>query len=82
MFSLMILRWSRCMVANNIVGPVYAIDSYSGKVGKSGNIHRVAPDGTRTNYVGATRGDGTKRGAGQFNMCVGNTKGGSSGGVL
>jgi hypothetical protein len=50
------------------MGPIYSIDSYSGKVGKSGNINRVAPDGTRTNNVGSTRGDGTKKGAGQFNM--------------
>lgn len=54
--------------ANSISGPIYAVDSYSGKVGSSGRIHRVDPYGVKTNNVGWTIGDGRRRGAGQFNM--------------
>ena len=54
--------------ASSIQGPIYAIDSYSGKSGKSGRIHPVSPDGARTNNVGLTRGDGKKKNAGQFNL--------------
>jgi len=56
--------------ANNIGIPIYSIDSYSGKVGTSGRIHRVSPDRTHTNNLGFTIGNSTKNGAGQFNIGI------------
>ena len=38
--------------------PVYAIDAYNTRVGKSADIHRVTPNGTQTNFVGKTIGNG------------------------
>ncbi|MBN8787950.1 MAG: RHS repeat-associated core domain-containing protein, partial [Terrimonas sp.] len=38
--------------------PIYAIDAYNTRVGKSADIHRVTPDGTQTNFVGKTVGNG------------------------
>ena len=39
---------------------IYAVDSYSGKkAGGVGDIHRVTPNGTQTNFIGKTIGSGT-----------------------
>jgi RHS repeat-associated protein len=42
--------------AKTLGGPVYAVNARGGKVGSSGNIHRVTPDGTKTDNIGETIG--------------------------
>ncbi|MDR2270612.1 MAG: RHS repeat-associated core domain-containing protein [Sphingobacterium sp.] len=48
--------------------PIYGVDAMSGKVGSSGGIHRVTPDGKITNNIGKTIGNGTAKGAGALNI--------------
>lgn len=48
--------------------PIYGVDAMSGKVGSSGGIHLVTPDGKITNNIGKTIGNGTAKGAGALNI--------------
>jgi RHS repeat-associated protein len=42
--------------ANKLGAPVYAVNARGGKPGSPGNIHRVMPDGTKTDAIGETIG--------------------------
>ena len=42
--------------AKGLGAPVYAINAMGGRLGSSGNIHRVNPDGTKTDNIGQTIG--------------------------
>ena len=42
--------------ANKLGGPVYAVNARAGKPGSSGDIHRVLPNGTKTDNIAETIG--------------------------
>lgn len=42
--------------AKGLGAPVYAVNARGGKPGSTGNIHRVKPDGTKTDAIGETIG--------------------------